>query len=109
MAAAALAAARDTASPRIETYTGGSRGGRGRCRLRSRAVSLSSSGSSVARPDLTRKVLGSDLESPARESEWEESEATPVGLQARRHPRVQAGRKIPTARDCEAATRKRGS
>lgn len=67
MAAAALAAARDTASRRIETY--------GRPQGRTRAVpfaelSLSNSGSGDARPDLTRRVLGSDLNKVSSAGEW---------------------------------------
>lgn len=54
----------------------GPRGGRGRCRSQSRAVSLSNSGGGVTRPDFTDQVLGSDLKSVALESEWEASDVT---------------------------------
>lgn len=59
--------------------TRGPRGGRGRCRSQSRAVSLSNSGGGVARPDLDDEVLGSDLKSAARESEWEASDVRRAG------------------------------
>lgn len=57
----------------------GPRGGRGRCRSQCRAVSLSNSGGGVGRPDLAYQVLGSDLKSATRESEWEASDLTRAG------------------------------
>lgn len=84
MAAAAPAAARDSASRRIETYA--------RPQGRTRAVPLAEQRGFAfqlrrwrreARPDLTDQVLGSDLKSAARESEWEVSDVTRAGPQCR--------------------------
>lgn len=89
--------------------TRGPRGGHGRCRSQSRAVSLSNSSGGVTRPDLTDQVLGSDLKSAARESEWEASDVTRADPLRRGTLACRLDVRYPRARDCKAASRKRGS